>query len=55
MSSYASHRNIIRRQRAQSMTEYVLILSAVAIVALGAYRLFGNQLLTLMNSITAIL
>ena len=55
MSSYASHRNIIRRQRAQSMTEYVLILSAVAVVAFGAYTVFGNQLLALMNSITAIL
>jgi Flp pilus assembly pilin Flp len=37
--------------KAQSMTEYALIMAAVAIVAFAAYTTLGGQIVTLVNSI----
>ena len=37
--------------RGQTMVEYALILSAVAIVVFGAYQIMGGDIKTLVNSI----
>lgn len=37
--------------RGQSMTEYALILSAIAVVAFGTYQLMGKDISSLLNTI----
>jgi Flp pilus assembly pilin Flp len=39
----------------QTMTEYALILAAVAIVAVVAYTLLGTTITTLLNNVVACL
>jgi len=41
----------ISGRRGQAMTEYALILSAVAIVAIIAYQSLGNNIGTLVNNV----
>lgn len=38
-------------QRGQTMTEYALILAAVAVVVYGGYELMGNTIKTLLSSV----
>ncbi len=38
-------------QRAQTMTEYALILAAVAVVVYAGYQTMGNTILTEVNNI----
>lgn len=40
-------------ENGQTMTEYVLILSAVAIVVLAGYQTAGSDLKTLVTALTA--
>lgn len=44
-------RSIRRASRAQTMTEYALILAAVAIVVYVAYQTLGQDITTLVNQI----
>ena len=41
----------IRFHRAQTMTEYALILAAIAIVVFGAYKLMGNSIGSLASGV----
>jgi Flp pilus assembly pilin Flp len=41
------------RQQAQTMTEYVLIIAAVALVALIAYKALGNAITNEISSVTS--
>ncbi|MGH7249291.1 MAG: hypothetical protein ACREH9_14425 [Pseudomonadota bacterium] len=41
-----------QRSRGQTMTEYALIMAAVAVVAYVAYQAMGSQIKTLANSVT---
>ena len=42
----------LREHKAQSMTEYALIMAAVAVVAFAAYTTLGTKIVTLVNSIS---
>ncbi len=42
-------------ERAQTMTEYALILAAIAIVAIVAYTTLGTSIVTLVNNVIACL
>jgi Flp pilus assembly pilin Flp len=42
----------LREKKAQSMTEYALIMAAVAVVAFAAYTTLGTQIVSLINSVT---
>jgi len=44
-------RSILRRDRGQTMTEYALILAAVAIVVYVAYNTLGQDIVALINQI----
>jgi Flp pilus assembly pilin Flp len=41
----------ITERKGQSMTEYALILSAVAVVAFATYNSLGNKIGTLLNNV----
>lgn len=41
------------RTRAQTMTEYVLIIAAVALVALIAYKALGNAITNEISNVTS--
>ena len=43
----------IRERKAQSMTEYALIMAAVAIVAFAAYTTLGTTVKGLVNNVAA--
>ncbi len=40
-------------ETAQSMTEYALIMAAVAVVAFAAYSALGTQIVNLVNSVSS--
>ncbi len=42
-------------QRAQTMTEYALILAAVAVVVYAGYQTMGNTVLALVNNVDQLL
>lgn len=44
-------RNFIRREEGQTLSEYALILVLVAVVAIVAVTLLGNQIVAVLNSI----
>jgi Flp pilus assembly pilin Flp len=39
--------------KGQTMTEYALILAAVAVVAFAGYRLMGNDIQSLLTSVSS--
>jgi Flp pilus assembly pilin Flp len=43
----------LERQRGQTMTEYVLIIAAVALVALVAYKALGNAITNEISNVTS--
>lgn len=45
----------IERRRAQTMTEYALIMAAIAIVAIVAYTTLGTTITDLVNKVIACL
>ncbi len=47
--------NVIQKSRGQTMTEYALILAAVAVVAYGAYKVMGNSIGSLASGIDSAL
>ena len=42
----------LREYKAQSMTEYALIMAAVAVVAYAAYSTLGGKIVTMVNSLS---
>jgi len=45
----------VRLNRAQTMTEYALILAAIAVVVYGTYRVLGNNIGSLASGIDSAL
>jgi Flp pilus assembly pilin Flp len=43
----------LERERGQTMTEYVLIIAAVALVALVAYKALGNAITNEISNVTS--
>jgi Flp pilus assembly pilin Flp len=43
--------SVVRNSRGQTMTEYALILAAIAIVVYGAYAAMGNNIGSLGNGV----
>ncbi len=49
------YRVVVRVPRAQTMTEYALILAAVAIVVFVGYQTMGDTVLGLVNTVDGLL
>jgi Flp pilus assembly pilin Flp len=47
--------SVVRNTRGQTMTEYALILAAIAVVAWGAYSLMGNNIGSLASGVDSAL
>jgi Flp pilus assembly pilin Flp len=47
--------NVLRRSRGQTMTEYALILAAIAVVVYGVYAVMGNNIGTLASGVDSAL
>ena len=47
--------SVVRNTRGQTMTEYALILAAIAVVVYGAYAAMGNNIGTLASGIDSAL
>ena len=43
----------VREEAAQTMTEYALIMAAIAVVCFAAYNLLGNDVSTLIGNVAA--
>jgi Flp pilus assembly pilin Flp len=43
--------SMVRNIRGQTMTEYALILAAIAVLAYGAYQAMGNNVGSLANGV----
>lgn len=49
---YLKARETVRRvNKGQTMTEYALILAAIAVVVYGAYQLLGTDIQKLVNTV----
>jgi Flp pilus assembly pilin Flp len=46
---------VVRNTRGQTMTEYALILAAIAVVVYGVYRVIGNDIGSLASGIDSAL
>jgi pilus assembly protein Flp/PilA len=51
MFTFRSLRKIVRREEGQTLSEYALILVLIAVVAIVAITLLGNQISAVINSI----
>jgi pilus assembly protein Flp/PilA len=51
MFSLKSIRSFVRREEGQTLSEYALILVLIAVVAIVAITLLGNQISTVINNI----
>jgi Flp pilus assembly pilin Flp len=47
--------SVIRKLRGQTMTEYALILAAIAVVVYGVYAAMGNNIATLASGVDSTL
>jgi Flp pilus assembly pilin Flp len=47
--------SVVRSTRGQTMTEYALILAAIAVVVYGTYRALGNNIGSLANGVDSTL
>jgi Flp pilus assembly pilin Flp len=47
--------SVIRKLRGQTMTEYTLILAAIAVAVYGAYLALGNNISSLANGVDSTL
>jgi Flp pilus assembly pilin Flp len=45
----------VRRLRGQTMTEYALLLGAIAVVVYGTYRVLGNNIGSLASGVDSVL
>ena len=48
-------RNLFRREEGQTLSEYALILVLIAVVAIVAVTLLGNQIVGVLNNIAGAL
>jgi pilus assembly protein Flp/PilA len=48
-------RNLVRKEEGQTLSEYALILILIAVVAIVAVTLLGNQITNVLNQIAAAL
>ena len=46
---------VVRSARGQTMTEYTLILAAIAVAVFGAYMALGNNIATLASGVDSTL
>jgi Flp pilus assembly pilin Flp len=47
--------SVVRNTRGQTMTEYALILAAIAVVVYGTYRVLGNNIGSLASGVDSTL
>ena len=47
--------SVVRNMRGQTMTEYALILAAIAVVVYGTYRVLGNDIGSLASGVDSAL
>jgi len=47
--------SVVRNRRGQTMTEYALILAAIAVVVYGTYKVLGNNIATLASGVDSAL
>ena len=47
--------SVVRSTRGQTMTEYALILAAIAVVVYGAYKAMGNNIGSLASGVDSAL
>jgi Flp pilus assembly pilin Flp len=47
--------SVVRARRGQTMTEYALILAAIAVVVYGVYKALGNNIGSLANGVDSAL
>jgi Flp pilus assembly pilin Flp len=47
--------SVVRSARGQTMTEYALMLAAVAVAVYGAYKALGNNIATLASGVDSTL
>jgi Flp pilus assembly pilin Flp len=47
--------SVVRNTRGQTMTEYTLVLSAVAVAVFGIYRVLGNNVSSLASGVDSTL
>jgi Flp pilus assembly pilin Flp len=47
--------SVVRGTRGQTMTEYALILAAIAVVVYGTYKVLGNSITSLASGVDSIL
>jgi Flp pilus assembly pilin Flp len=47
--------SVVRKTRGQTMTEYALILAAIAVVVYGTYRVLGNNIGSLASGVDSAL
>jgi Flp pilus assembly pilin Flp len=47
--------SMVRKHRGQTMTEYALILAAIAVVVYGTYKVLGNNIATLASGVDSAL
>ena len=47
--------SVVRSARGQTMTEYALILAAIAVVVYGTYKALGNNITSLASGIDSAL
>jgi Flp pilus assembly pilin Flp len=47
--------SVVRNTRGQTMTEYALILAAIAVVVYGVYAAMGNNIATLASGVDSTL
>ena len=48
--SIALRKNILKRQKGQGMTEYIIIVALIAIATIGIVTIFGNNLRELFRA-----
>jgi Flp pilus assembly pilin Flp len=51
----SARESVIRELRGQTMTEYALILAAIAVVVYGVYAAMGNNIGSLANGVDSAL
>ena len=51
----SARESVVRKTRGQTMTEYALILAAIAVVVYGTYKALGNNIGSLANGVDSAL
>jgi Flp pilus assembly pilin Flp len=51
----SARESVVRNTRGQTMTEYALILAAIAVVVYGTYKALGNNIGSLANGVDSAL